>query len=290
MGKAGAAEVASGDRGKVVATVGSKNISVGDLTDAINEQNPYIRMRYTSLEQKKKFLQNMIQFEVLAQEAERQKLDRDPAVLQRYKRAMVNTLLTQLREKLVRMEQITDKDVEAYYNKNKALYHQGEAVRVSMIMVATEKEAKDVLSRARAKPEDTGAFAELVQANSTHQASRAKAGDLDFFDKGNTTHPAPVVKAAFEIAKMWGLAGPIKTDKGWAVLMKTGNRDAVTRPLSREKEQIKNRIYNERRSEAIVNFVKKLEVEAKVKIDEANLSIVKPKMEPDRPPAPKHRH
>ena len=76
MGKAGAAEVASGDRGKVVATVGSKNISVGDLTDAINEQNPYIRMRYTSLEQKKKFLQNMIQFEVLAQEAERQKLDR----------------------------------------------------------------------------------------------------------------------------------------------------------------------------------------------------------------------
>jgi len=290
MGKAGATEVASGDRAKVVASVGKRSITVGDITDEINEQNPYIRMRYSSLEQKKKFLQNMIQFEVLAQEAERKKLDRDPEVLRRYKRAMVNTLLTQLRETLVKMEDITEADIKKYYDEKSDLYRQPEKVRVSMVLVKDEKDAKDVLSRARAKPEDAGAFAELVQAHSVHQASRARAGDLDFFAADNKDLPAPVVAAAFKIEKMWALAGPVKTDEGWAVLMKTGHRAPIIKPFEREKEQIKNRIYNERRSQAILDFVKGLETRAQVKINDKNLGLVRPKMEPGKPPAPQHAH
>ena len=290
MGKAGSANVADGDRGKVVATVGSRKITVGDVTDEINTQNPYIRMRYSSLEQKKKFLTNMIQFEVLAQEAKRKKLDRDPEVLRNYKKAMVNTLLTQLREELVKMEDITDQDIKAYYDNNAAIYKQAEMVRVSLVLVKERKEADEVLSRARAKPEDAGAFAELVQARSVDQASRAKAGDLDFFTSDSDKHPRPLVEAAFGIKEMWGLAGPIQTDLGWAVLMKTGHRQAVVRPLEREKEQIKNRLYNERRSSAILDFVTALEKKANVKIDEANLSKVKPTLVPTRPPAPQHKH
>ena len=290
MGKAGSAKVAEGDRGKAVARVGERVITVGDITDEINEQNPYIRMRYSSLEQKKKFLVNMIQFEVLAQEAKRKKLDRDPEVLRNYKKAMVNTLLSSLRDELVKMEDITDKDIKAYYEANSAVYQQEEMVRVSLVMTKERKEAEDVLSRARAKPEDPAAFAELVQAHSVHQASRAKAGDLDFFANDPTKLPGPLVEAAFKIKEMWGLAGPVKTDLGWAVLMKTGYRKPQVRPLDREREQIKNRLYNERRSKAILDFVNALEKKANVKIDEKNLAKVKPTMEPVRPPAPKHQH
>jgi peptidyl-prolyl cis-trans isomerase C len=290
MGKAGSAKVAEGDRGKAVARVGERVITVGDITDEINEQNPYIRMRYSSLEQKKKFLANMIQFEVLAQEAKRKKLDRDPEVLRNYKKAMVNTLLTTLRDELVKMEDITDKDIKAYYEANSAIYQQEEMVRVSLVMTNKRNEAEDVISRARAKPEDSAAFAELVQAHSVHQASRAKAGDLDFFTNDPTKLPGPLVEAAFKIKKMWGLAGPVKTSLGWAVLMKTGYRKAQVRPLDREREQIKNRLYNERRSKAILDFVNALEKKANVKIDEKNLAKVKPTMEPVRPPAPKHQH
>ena len=89
---------------------------------------------------------------------------------------------------------------------------------------------------------------------------------------------------------MWGLAGPVQTDEGWAVLMKTGHRAPTLRPLEREREQIKNRLYNERRSQAILNFVNDLEKKAKVEINEANLKQVKPTMEPSRPPAPQHKH
>ena len=220
----------------------------------------------------------------------RKKLDRDPEVLRNFKKAMVNTLLTQLREELVKMEDITDQDIKAYYDGNAAIYKQAEMVRASMVLVAERKEADEVLSRARAKPEDAGAFAELVQARSVDQASRAKAGDLDFFTSDADKYPKPLVEAAFGIDKMWGLAGPIKIDKGWAVLMKTGHRQAVVRPLEREKEQIKNRLYNERRSSAILDFVTSLEKKANVQINEANLSQVKPTMTPTRPPAPQHKH
>ena len=47
-------------------------ITVGELQERLNRQSPYIRARYTSLEQKKEFLDSLIRFEVLAKEAERQ--------------------------------------------------------------------------------------------------------------------------------------------------------------------------------------------------------------------------
>src|SRR5215831_17389865 len=56
-------------------------ISVGDFQKRLNEQSPYIRTRYTSLERKKEFLDNMVRFEVLAGEAQRKGFDKDAEVI-----------------------------------------------------------------------------------------------------------------------------------------------------------------------------------------------------------------
>src|SRR5262249_7411119 len=64
-----------------LAKIDDVTITLGELQEPINRQSPYIRARYTSLEQKKEFLDSLIRFEVLAKEAARRGLDKDPEVV-----------------------------------------------------------------------------------------------------------------------------------------------------------------------------------------------------------------
>jgi len=67
-------------------------ITLGEFQERINRQSPYIRARYTSLEQKKEFLDSLVRFEVLAKEAYKRGLDKDPEVVRTEKHVMPQTL------------------------------------------------------------------------------------------------------------------------------------------------------------------------------------------------------
>jgi len=56
-----------GDLKQAVARVDNVHITVGEFQERLNQLSPFIRARYTSLERKKEFLDNMVRFEVLAQ-------------------------------------------------------------------------------------------------------------------------------------------------------------------------------------------------------------------------------
>src|ERR1051326_937494 len=60
-----------------LAKIDDVTITLGEFQERINRQSPYIRARYTSLEQKKDFLDSLIRFEVLAKEAYRRGFDKD---------------------------------------------------------------------------------------------------------------------------------------------------------------------------------------------------------------------
>src|SRR5579863_6426820 len=65
----------------VLAKIDDVTITLGEFQERINRQSPYIRARYTSLEQKKEFLDSLIRFEILAKEGYRRGLDKDPEVV-----------------------------------------------------------------------------------------------------------------------------------------------------------------------------------------------------------------
>src|SRR5262249_23613934 len=56
------------DLAEVLAKIDDVTITVGEFQDRINKQSPYVRQRYTSVERKKEFLDNLVRFEVLAKE------------------------------------------------------------------------------------------------------------------------------------------------------------------------------------------------------------------------------
>ncbi|MCA9663998.1 MAG: peptidyl-prolyl cis-trans isomerase [Myxococcales bacterium] len=258
-----------------VATIGDRKITVGQLERAINKQNPYVRMRYASVAQRKRFLKNMVRLEVLAAEARKRGLYKDPEVIRRAKRVLVDRLLQQLHKNLVKLEDITDADVQAFYDKHKERYHQAAKVRVSMVVAKTKAIASKVLALAKKKRTDTRYFAQLVNEYSVDPATKVRRGDLDFFEADSKKYAPEVVKQAFAIKGLWGLSEPFKTKGGWAVLLKTGERAEINRPLELEKNRIRNRLFNMRRFTKVNDYVKSLRAKAAVKIDEKNLASVK---------------
>ena len=84
-------------------------ITVSDFEERLNNQSPYVRARYASVEQKKEYLDNLVKFEVLATEARKQGLDRDPEVVRTMKQVMIQKLLKARFDKL-KQEDISDAD------------------------------------------------------------------------------------------------------------------------------------------------------------------------------------
>src|SRR6188474_981978 len=132
-----------------LAKIDDVTITLGELQERINRQSPYIRARYTSLEQKKEFLDSLIRFEVLAKEAARRGLDKDPEVVRTMKQVMIQRLMRDEFDAKITAESISDADMRAYYDANLADYVKPEEVRASAIVVKNRAQAERVANEAR---------------------------------------------------------------------------------------------------------------------------------------------
>ena len=86
----------------------------------------------------------------------------------------------------------------------------GEAYRALMIIVKTEKEAQDLLTRIQAGED----FAVLAREHSIDAATARRGGDLGEFYKGEL---APEIEKAILSIKPNEVSGIVKTAAGYAI-------------------------------------------------------------------------
>lgn len=269
--------ISDADKKLELARVGDVVITVGQLAERINRMSRYVRGRYQSLEKKRNLLDSMVEFEVLAKEAERRGFSKNPDVVRMLRQVMIQRLRQRVVEEKVKRADITDKDVQAYYDKHKNQYNKPETVRVSHILLATEAAAKKVLAEVKSKGNDPRAFRGIVQKYSTDNATKRRAGDLRYFTREDKRVPKPVIEAAFKLEKRGDVAGPIKSAKGWHIIKLTHRRKAINRKVDdpKVKQQIVTRILREKRREALDAYKKALRAGATVKIYDKRLADVK---------------
>jgi foldase protein PrsA len=77
---------------------------------------------------------------------------------------------------------ITDDEIKAYFDENRNKLGEPEQIRVSHILVETEREAKDLLIALGAGAD----FSLLAKARSIDQATKDKGGDIGFFLEGKS--------------------------------------------------------------------------------------------------------
>ena len=143
---------------------------------------------------------------------------------------------------------VTDAQVKAYYDQNKAQYEQPESRQVRHILVKKEALANEI----HAKLENGGDFEKLAKQYSEDTASKAEGGKFEAF-KGKTV--APFDKFVFA-ADTGELSQPIKTEFGWHVIEVLSDVEpASAQPLDEVSETIKSTLLQEEQNKALQDWV-----------------------------------
>lgn len=276
-GAPGAPAQSAEELGTPLATIDDVTITLGEFQERINRQSPYIRARYTSLEQKKEFLDSLIRFEVLAKEAYRRGLDKDPEVVRTMKQVMIQKLMRDEFDAKITADSITDAEMKAYYDSHLDEYVKPEEVRVSAIILKNKAQAERVLIEAKGDAGKTNkGFRDLVMKYSTDEETKLRGGDLRYLDMKNTEVPAPVIKGAFGLTTTGNVSDVIAAGNGtFYILKQTGRRKAMTKSFDDAKPQIRNKLFREKRLAAQKEFIDAMRKKATITIDEANLAKVR---------------
>jgi foldase protein PrsA len=165
-------------------------------------------------------------------------------------RVRLDTLSQKIRDKVTKgKDQVTDQQIEDYYNKNKAQFAQPE--RRDLSIVLTKKEAK--AREAKAALESGESFKTVAKQYSIDDASKAQGGKLPAVAKGQQEKAFD--EAIFK-AKKGKIEGPVKTQFGWYVFRVDKVSKASQQTLAQAKTTIKQVLASQNQQKALDAFVK----------------------------------
>ncbi len=271
---------------RVLAKVGDRAITLGDFAATLERMDPFERLRYQSPDRRKQLLDELIDLELLAQEARRRGLDQQPETQERVRQMLRDELLTQVRSSVTAPGDISEGDVRRYYDQHRDDFREPERRRVAHIALRSEAKALAVLEKARAaSPVEWG---KLVQEHSTDTREKPGisvpeelAGDLGIV--GPPGHPRgdnprvaePLRAAAFEIEKVGGMLPRVVATSGvFHVVRLTGKTDARDRSFVEAERSIRVALVQERIRAREAELELELKQKYPVIIDEEQLAKI----------------
>ena len=175
-------------------------------------------------------LDEVIDHKLLATEALRRHLDRDPMVQRRMAAARERILGDMLVERSV-AGAVNENAIRSLYNEQLSLARQSEEFRARQIVLATQPEAAQVRQLLAAG----GAFETTAMERSTDMDTRYNGGDMGYFTLDVVPEP---YAAALRTARPGDLVGPFQTENGWVVLKVEDRRPEQPISLSVARPQI----------------------------------------------------
>lgn len=247
----------------VVAVVGSKNITVKELTEKYNE----VVKQTINPPAKDVFLEDLIRYEMGVQEAMKKGLQDDPIVKERMRQEVYKGLVERELGKKVSEIKVTENEMKAYYKNNPE-------IRTSHILIefrpdATEEQKKAAHDRAKEIYEEVRKskrpFEELVGLYSDDVMSKRTQGDVGW--QSAVTLVPTYYQAALKM-KVGEVKGLISTQYGYHIIKLTGRRgynDA-------NKRQIRAAVFDQKRKVIFDAYFAKLKKQYPVKINKSALN------------------
>ncbi|ASV69941.1 foldase [Cytobacillus kochii] len=128
--------------------------------------------------------------------------------------------------------EITDDEMETYFEENKESFSQAEEIEASHILVEDEDTAKEV----KQKLDDGDDFSELAASYSTDDSNKDNGGELGYFGEGEMVEAFEEVAFAMEVDEV---SDPVKTDYGYHIIKVTDHKEAKEANFEDAKEEIK---------------------------------------------------
>ena len=178
----------------------------------------------------RRVLDEVVDQKLLAAEAVKRKLDRDPAAQRRLAAARERILGDMLVETVV-SDAVNETAIRGLYDEQQKLAKRSDEIRARQIVVASLPEA-DAVQKLLASG---ASFEALALERSTDSATRFNGGDLGYF----TTDVMPdAYDAALKTAQPGQVVGPVQVDGGYALLKVEDRRPEAPITLEAARPQI----------------------------------------------------
>jgi peptidyl-prolyl cis-trans isomerase C len=261
----------------VLATIGDRiSISRVEFDEAWKTIPQYSRDQAYSGEQgKEKFLQEMLSVRLFADAARRKGLDRDPEI-QRRRRSMEESLLASklFKSEVVDKVSLIEPDLKLFYEAHKDHYKEPASREVAHILTADITKCVE----AKACIEKGSAFASVARIYSMDSRTNEKGGVIGKLtkfrlplDQNQKYDPLDIVvpgigkspeltNAAFAIADIDQVTGPIKSEKGYHLLKLVAKTEDVAKSFEEVRSQVESdfRLQREeqRKADLIAELIK----------------------------------
>ncbi|HET9953040.1 MAG TPA: peptidyl-prolyl cis-trans isomerase [Polyangiaceae bacterium] len=269
---------------QVLARIGDRTITLGDYAAALDRMDVFERMRYQSPERRRLLLNEMIELDLLAEEARRRGLDKTPETQERLRQMLRDELLRDVRRGVKSQNEFSEAEVRKYYDEHKADFQEPERRRVSHIQLASLAEAKRVLEKA--KDVNAADWGKLVEQYSTDRGDksvgampRELAGDLGIVGPpghprgSNPRVPEALRAAVFKIDPKTPVLDEVVQDGGKFHVVRMASRtEARERSYEEAQRSIRVTLIQEAVKQREADLEKELRAKYPVTVDEAALA------------------
>lgn len=206
-----------------------------------------------SPELRKAIREDMINLEVMVQEASKLGLNKSDEVLQQIELAKQQVLVSAFVQDYAKKHPISEDQIKQEYDKMKAKLGDKE-YNVRHILVETEAEAKSIIEQLGKKAK----FKDLA-AKSKDTGSAAQGGSLGWAVPSNFV--PPFANALLNLKKGERAKDPVQSQFGWHVIMVDDIRDLKAPSLDEIKPQLHQRLQQQSIKKAIDDLRAKAKVE-----------------------------
>ena len=251
---------------QVLATVGNSKIT----TEEFNRKFTEVRDRAMNPPTAEQFLEDLVRFEVGVQEGEKQKLQNDPLVKERFRQVIYNALLEKQIGKRVEDIKITENEMRDFYKKNPE-------IRVAHILIdikanaqpedreIVHKRALEILDDVRKSKRP---FEELVKLYTDDIPTKESGGDIGFQSR------ITLVPLLYDTAlnmKIGEVKGLIETRFGYHIIKLLDRRSFDLA----DKRQVRAALFDERRGKIFNEYFDKTKKQYKIEVNREALKAQK---------------
>lgn len=246
------------ENNKVLAKVATREITQENLNFFLKSLNPQVAAQFYSEEGQKQLLDEMINQELLYLDALDKGLEKHEAYQVEVENLKENLLKQYAVNQLLKDIQVSDQEVEGFYQDNKDQFVSPKSIKASHILVDDKDHADQIIKEI----EEGLSFEEAAQKYS-NCPSKEKGGDLGFFSKGQMVPEFEEAAFNMELNKV---SQPIKSEFGYHIIKVNEEKEEGSKSLDEVKSQIQNQLTSQKQQAVYFEKVEGLKDKYKVEM------------------------
>jgi peptidyl-prolyl cis-trans isomerase C/peptidyl-prolyl cis-trans isomerase D len=253
------AAFAADNQTEILATVGTKTITVGDFNKKYSE----VKAQSLNAPTKEEFLEDLVRYYVGLQEAEKKGLRNDPIVKDKMDQELYKGLLERTLGPEVSAIKVTDEQMKDWYKNNPE-------IRTSHILIEFKQGSKpEEIATAKKRAEEIyekevknskRPFEELVRLFSDDPLSKQTGGDIGW---QNRLTLVPSYYNATMTMKIGDVKGVVETPFGFHIIKFTGKHSFE----NANKRQIRTAVFDEQRRIRFNKYFEKVKKDYSISVN-----------------------